>query len=182
VAEASSDSPWWHIVWVTCRAWPPTDRRGDWRDLAVLYLGLADTGLAVEMSDPLPGRWQRRPLLEGVVRLPPNAWELLAADLSQLVSSDRIAGGPPIRSLAVGPTSVQLLLSCPPASLHQRVGRLKSRSATQLKFRQELGVGGAGTWGKGFWWARFSDEAVIDLVANFISDRVPRRIRSSTDL
>jgi hypothetical protein len=165
----SSDNPWWHIVWTTFQGWPPSDLRGDWRALADLYTRLADSGTVIEMSDPLPAHWQCRSMSDGAVRLPLSALHLLTSDLHDLVSSDRIAGGTLIHTLAIEPMSVQLLISCPTASVNQRVGRLKSRTATLLAFRKELSVGGKGTWGKGFWWARIPNEAAFHTVKDFIT-------------
>jgi hypothetical protein len=61
-----------------------------------------------------------------------------------------------------------MLLGCPATALHQRVGRLKSWSATPLSFSPGLGVGGRGTWNKGFWWAKLCDDAAVSAVAAFI--------------
>jgi hypothetical protein len=166
----SLDNQWWHIVWTTFQGWPPKDLRGDWRALANLYTCLADSSTVVEMSDSLPVHWQCRPMRDGSVRLSPSALYFLANDLHDLVSSDRVAGGTLIHALALEPISVQLLISCPTASMNQRVGRLKSRTATLLSFRKELGIGGKGTWGKGFWWARIPSEATFHAVENFMTE------------
>lgn len=166
--KAFSADPWWHVVWVTCRAWPPADQRGDWRGLAVLYARLAGSGAAFELSEPLPCHWQARPVPEDAVELPTAALGPLAEALHKLASSDRVAGGTSLAALAVGPMGVQMLLGCPATSLHQRVGRLKSRNATLLSFFPGLGVGGRGTWGKVFWWAKLCDDSAVSVVAAFI--------------
>lgn len=170
MAEASLGYPWWHVVWTTFRAWPPTDERGDWRELAALYARLAETGVAVKVSAPLPQRWQGRPQPPGTVQLPDAAKELVATDLRKLAASDRVAGDTPLRTLAVRAESVQVLLSCPPPALHQRVGRLKSRTATLLSFAPGLNCGGYGTWGKGFWWACLEDEVAVSSVSAFVAE------------
>lgn len=162
------NSSWWHIIWVTRQAWPPHDVRGDWRDLAELYSGLLESGTVIEKSDPLPSHWKCRPMRDEVLRLPTDAFRFLGEDLRDLASSDRIAGGTQIKALTVTPCSVHLLIACSESTMHQRVGRLKSRSATLLSFRKQLGIGGAGTWGKGFWWARISDDSALNAVCKFI--------------
>jgi hypothetical protein len=162
-------NPWWHVIWVTHQAWPPTDQRGDWHTLSELYDRLAKAGTSFESSEKLPDTWQCRVLRKDAVQLPPMAWQYVAYDLLDLASKDRVAGETAIRSIAVSPTFVQMLLSCPMEALQQRVARLKSRSSSLLSFRKELGVGGANTWGKGFWCARINDEPIVEKVADFIS-------------
>jgi hypothetical protein len=54
--------------------------------------------------------------------------------------------------------------------MNQRIARFKSRSATLLAFRTELGVGGTGTWGRGIWWARIDDETALERVESFVED------------
>ena len=63
---------------------------------------------------------------------------------------------------------VHLVLACPVEKLHQRIGRLKSRSATLLSFEPDAGVGGKGTWGKGFWWAHLPSEELVHAVQSFV--------------
>ena len=160
--------PHWHVVWVTRLAWPPTDERGDWQALADLYSRLSAAGLSVEMSERLPERWKCYPARDGTVNLSAAARSFLAADLLALATSDRVAGGTIVRAWAIGLQSVQLVVSCPPASMNQRIGRFKSRSATLLGFRTELGAGGDATWGKGIWWARIDHESAVETVERFV--------------
>jgi hypothetical protein len=159
---------WWHVIWTTFLAWPPKDSRGDWQDLSDLYAGLVERHGPVAMSDPLPDRWQGRPEPDNAVQLSSFARELLMPSLQDLTQTDRLAGDTPVRALAVRPRSVQILLACPGDALQQRVGRLKSRSATLLSFDPATGIAGKGTWGKGFWWARLRDEALAGEVEAFL--------------
>lgn len=160
--------PWWHVLWTTSLAWPPRDSRGDWEKLSRFYAGLTEQHGEVEVSSPLPRRWQRRPAPEDAVRLSPSARDALAASIRELARSDRVAGDTPIRALAIQPASVQIVLACPSELLHQRVGRLKSRSATELSYAPGAGIGGAGTWGRGFWWARLGTEELLAAVESFV--------------
>jgi hypothetical protein len=79
-----------------------------------------------------------------------------------------VAGDTPIRALAVHAQSVQIVLACPDELLHQRVGRLKSRTATVLSFDPAAGAGGKGTWSRGFWWARLTDETMIRAIEAYV--------------
>jgi len=160
--------PWWHIVWVTYLSWPPKDARGDWRNLAEFYSGFAADGLEVEMSEPLPNRWQCKPYRAGTVELSLDARQLLRDDLYQLSESDRVAGDTFIQADSIRSTAVQLLLSCPAESLSQRIGRMKSRSATLLSFRPALGIAGKSTWGSGIWWAKIGSEEARQRVNTFL--------------
>jgi hypothetical protein len=167
--QMSTGHSHWHVVWVTHLAWPPTDERGDWQALADFYSGLSASGMSVKMSETLPRRWKCCPPREGVVRLSEAARNFVVADLQDLASSDRLAGGTEIRASAVGQLSIQLMVSCPQASMNQRIARFKSRSATLLSFRAELGVGGRATWGKGIWWAQLTEESALQRVENFFA-------------
>jgi hypothetical protein len=162
-------SMWWHVVWTTFLAWQPKDPRGSWQDLSDLYAGLAERHGPVPMSDPLPQRWQGKPEPENAVTLSLFARELLVPSLHDLTQTDRLAGDTPVRALAVQPRSVQIVMGCPVDALHQRVGRLKSRSATLLSFDPATGIAGEGTWSKGFWWARLEDEALVSAAAAFVA-------------
>ena len=139
VALGSDEGDWWHIAWATFLAWPPTDERGDWRELADLYARIRGAGGAVALPEPLPTRWQGRPPPTGHVALPATAADRLAGALRELAAVDRIAGGTPVASVAVAPVWVQMVLRCPATDLGQRVGRLKSRSATLLSFEPGRG-------------------------------------------
>lgn len=168
----SESLEWWHIVWTTFLAWPPKDARGSWQDLADLYTDLAQRHGPIKMSDPLPDRWQGKPEPGNVLTLSPVARTLLAKSVYELARDDRIAGDTPIRALAVQPRSVQILLACPSEVMHQRIGRLKSRSATLLSFDPATDIVGEGTWGKGFWWARLEEEDCVSAVETFMT-RIP---------
>lgn len=154
---------WWHVVWVTFLAWPPTDVRGNGDRLARFYSGLADRHGDIEMSALLPAQWQNKPEPEGAVVLSPLAREAVARSIFELASSDRVAGETEIRVLGVQARSVHVVLACPAEKLHQRVGRIKSRTAANA------GVGGKSTWGKGFWWARLKSERLVRSVESFVS-------------
>lgn len=164
---------WWHIVWTTFLAWPPKDPRGNWGDLSDLYAGLAAQHGSIPMSDPLPGRWQGKPNPAEALVLSPAARELLATSLHELAETDRLAGDTPIRALAVQPQAVQIVLACPAEELQQRIGRLKSRSATLLSFDPSTGIAGEGTWSKGFWWARLEREELVQAAEAFVANSSP---------
>lgn len=104
-----------------------------------------------------------------LVTLSPFARELLVPSLRDLTETDRLAGDTPVRALAVQPRSVQIVMGCLADALHQRVGRLKRRSATLLSFDPLTGIAGEGTWSKGFWWARLEDEALVSAVEAFVA-------------
>lgn len=167
-ALVSTECEWWHVVWTTFLVWPPADERGDWRELADLYARIAAVGGTAAPSEPLPVRWLCRPLPTEHVALPAVAVQLVSAAVRELADADRIAGNTPMAAIAVTPLWVQAVLSCPAAALGQRVGRLKSRLATLLSFEPALGIGGAGTWGRGFWWAALIDELAIGMASAFV--------------
>lgn len=140
----------WHVIWTTCNGYLPGDRRGDWSSLRSLYEGIA----ADQLSEPLHERYLAAPRPAEAVILPRAAWEPLRKDLAELVASDDRLEGVELLACSVESHGVELLISCSPDSLQRAVGRLKSRSATLLGFRPELGLGAGRVWGKGFWRAR----------------------------
>jgi len=175
--ETADDARWWHIVWTTYLSWPPHDRRGDWKALAKFYENLRTTSRDIEMSRTLPVYRHADSLIRSGIMLTTDARNRLNQDIRELTTTqgDRVAGNLLVTGLAIEPTAVHLVLSCSEASLSQRVGRLKSRSATLLSFRPELGVGGSQTWGRGFWWARLPSEDVAALVSSFLKNKIDNR-------
>lgn len=165
--DPQADRSWFHVIWTTQLAWQPTDSRGDWQALALLY---DSCGGQAQPSAQLPRRWRPAPPPAGVVVLSPAARDLVAQALVDLTTSDRLAGDTPLAASAVEPCSVQLVLECPDMVLHQRVGRLKSRTATLLSFDPQLGVGGKGTWSRGFWWSRLRTDQLVGSVTTFVKD------------
>ena len=158
-----------HIVWTTHGCWKPDDQRGDWTQLGDFYNRLLTEFAGVKFSRALPHVWNPQAPLRDHVSLGDKARAQLGADIRKLSVSDRVAGNMPVVAIAVEPTCVQLVLSCDAASLSQKVGRLKSRTATLLKFNPETGVGGKNTWGKGFWYASFVDQKIVECVAAFVN-------------
>ena len=168
-----SDAQMWHVIWTTFQTYPPTDSRGDWRALSDFYSRLGQSCDEIEMSSPLPTKWQAKAPRSGQVVLPLAACAQVDIDIRNLTDGDRVAELMTLRATTTAPDHVQLVGSCPAASLHQVVGRLKSRTATLLSFREELGVGGAGTWGRGFWWAGLPTEKVTrSVIESLASGRV----------
>lgn len=153
----SEEVAWWHIAWATFLAWPPTDERGDWRELAELHAQIMKAGGTFALSEPLPLRWQGRPPPAGHVSLNAQAAKQMALLMRELAAKDRIAEGLTIAAVAVAPLWVQLVLRCPAAELHRKVGRLKSRSAPK-----------ASTWARGFWWAKLLDQLAIEMATTFV--------------
>jgi hypothetical protein len=160
----------WHVVWTTHACWKPDDPRGDWTRLGDFYERLVAEFPGVRFSHALPKVWDSTGLLRNHVSLSDRARLQVGADIRQLSApgGDRVAGSTPVLGIAVEPTSVQLVVSCDAASLSQRVGRLKSRTATLLSFVPETGAGGKNTWGKGFWYACFDDQKVVSHVVAFV--------------
>jgi hypothetical protein len=175
----SIDSRWWHVIWTTFVTRTPADVRGDWTELSQLYDGLGQAAALVQTSAPLAVRWQGRPEEEGALVLSPVAREVAKKAILELAASDRVAGPTEIRSLAIQPNAIQMVLACPAEVLHQRVGRFKSRSATLLSFDPAAHAGGKGTWSRGFWWASLPDEATVATVAEFVSRVALRDIPES---
>ena len=161
---------YWHVVWTTQGCWGPYDDRGDWNTLGAFYEKLCMEFQGVKFSRPLPKCWRGMACLTDHVCLSNRARTQVGADIRRLAATggDRVAGNAPVIGIAVEPTCVQLVFSCDADALSQRVGRLKSRTSTLLSFVPEIGAGGKGTWGKGFWYACFSDQRIVSRVVAFV--------------
>lgn len=158
----------WHVAWSTFRAWPPADERGSWQALAMLYEKLQQDGGSVEVFRALPRSYQGRPQPPESIRLSAVARDVVRRGILDLAATDRVAGETAVEAIAVEQYAVQALIACPAGSLHQRVGRFKSRTGTLLSFEPAAGCGGAGTWSQGFWWARLRDRDTLKAAASFI--------------
>ena len=181
--QTSFEHPTWHVIWATFSSWAPTGSRGDWQDLSELYSRLRQSCPEIEMSSPLPTKWHAKPAPSGQVVVAPAACAQVEMDIANLASAngDRIAELLSLRATVSATNHVQLVGSCPEASLHQVVGRLKSRTATLLSFHREVAVGGAGTWARGFWWAKLpTEEAVRSTIAYMAAVRENRSGGSRT--
>ena len=152
-----STGEFWHVIWTTYGCWKPDDHRGDWTSLGDFYERLVAEFPGVRFSRALPKVWKSTRFLKDHVRLNHRARAQVGSDIRQLSAAggDQVAGSTPVIGIAVEPTCVQLVVSCDAATSSQRVGRLKSRTATLLSFVPETGAGGKSTWGKGFWYACF---------------------------
>ena len=159
----------WHVVWWTFLEWPPWDERGSWQSLAEFYRELCISQPTVELSTHLPESYLSRPAHPKRIVLNEQARAMINHDLFTLVRSDRIAKNMVIHAAAVCPRSVHLVISVETSLLTQKVARLKSRLATLLSFKPELGVGGQNTWGKGIWKARLHDLESIASAKEFVN-------------
>lgn len=167
----TSGPPWWHVAWATFLGDSPVSGR-DGDALALLYSELAASGDDIAFS-VVPPVSAARSIRDGrAVVLSPPARDAVTAAIRDLADHDRIAGDTPVAAVATTSHSVHVLLSCSSETLHQRVGRLKSRSATLLAFEAQLGVGGRNTWSRGFWWARFRAESTVQAVARYFASLV----------
>jgi hypothetical protein len=168
---------WWHVIWTTFLARTPADPRGGWSRLTEAYSGLLESyGAEIVLSDPLDVRWQNKPNPPESLQLSPIARQVAAKSILELAKEDRVAGDTEISAMAIDGQSVQIVLACPSHLLHQRVGRLKSRTATLLSFERETGIAGKGTWSRGFWWARLTKEPMLAAIEDYVrreSERSP---------
>ena len=153
---------WFHVIWTTFLARSPADPRSDWSELSEIYQKLIESYGPIAMSSPLDVRWQNKPNDAGAVVLSPDARRFTTESIRELASNDRVAGETEIRALSVGEQSVQALLRCPMHLLQQRVGRLKSRTSS---------IAGSGdrTWGRGFWWARLTNDVMLTTIEKFVN-------------
>ena len=161
----------WHVVWTTYGCWRPDDQRGDWTRLGDFYKQLTEEFPEVQLSHPLPKAWKSAGPQKDHVNLSDKARAQVEFDIRKLSApkGDRVAGNTPVLEIAVQPHCVELIVSCDADALSQKIGRLKSRTATLLSFNPETGIGGKGTWSRGFWYAHFNDQRILDRVIALFS-------------
>ena len=160
---------YWHIIWTTHGYLRPDDSRGDWSSLGCLYQSVG-SDIPVYYSRLLPKVWTPVELHSAHVSLSESARSQVVSDIKHLSTHDRIAGDMPVYAVSVQRTYVQLVVKCDFERLSQKIGRLKSRTATLLSFVRDNRVGGANTWAKGFWCAGFLDEALQARVVQYVQN------------
>lgn len=163
---------WWHVIWTTFKVPLPADERGDWTALSQFYAEVAAAEGPIAMSAQLATQWQAKPVATGAIALSTHARQVVADSILDLAANDRVAGELRVRVLDVGEQAVHVLVESTEEGLSQRIGRLKSRTATLLSFDAAAGVGGKGTWSRGFWWASLPTEGSVERVAAFVRDGV----------
>ena len=89
-------------------------------------------------------------------------------DLPKGYNKDRIIDGLKIKMLTIDPSKVEMLVFSDLEVLTQKIGRLKSRTATLLSFEYPETYVGKGTWGKGFWYSNILNKE--DLAIAIIKD------------
>lgn len=161
-----------HIIWTTYNTFQPQDARGDWSALRELYKHLARVGFYCEMSAPLPENVSSAASSHNAVVLAPHERNEVQGDLFQLTSvdGDRVAGGLPLSCCAANSTAVQLLLAPALASHSQIIGRLKSKTASQLLQSPER-TGQKRIWSSGYWFANINGEEALARVERFIQQQ-----------
>ena len=164
---AYANPPWWHVAWPTFLADSPVVGAAG-EALADMYRGLAQAGEQVAIPVPIAVAAARSPR-DRLVLLSSAARDVVRSSIVELAAQDRVAGGTPLAAVGATSTAVHVVLCCPLETLHQRVGRLKSRTATLLAFSPELGVGGRNTWARGFWSVQLPSATAVQVVARFVA-------------
>jgi hypothetical protein len=160
-----------HIIWTTYNSWQPQDARGDWSALRELYKQLNVSGHYYELSAALP---ESVPLLghSNAVALTLHEQSEVENYLSKLMASegDRIAGNLPVTCCAVHSSFVQLLFVPALSSHSQIIGRLKSKTASQVLWSPQR-KGQKHIWAGGYWLANINGAEAIAKVEQFINEQ-----------
>ena len=164
----------WHIIWTIHGVGLPQRASAPWPLLSALYAELAANRLSPVQGDSISEIVDgSRPALRSR-ELSVEERAAVRQDLLKLggKQGDRVAGDLGLKSVVVEATYVELLLEHAVDGLHQKLSRLKSRSATLLSFRGPEGTEGRGTWGKGFWTAEHLDLAAVEIISGALEKRV----------
>ena len=163
--------PLFHIIWTTFETHLPWDKNGNWQKTKDLYMRLKDQGTDFDLLKEFPDEYIGKEPKSGRVRLSEKAKEQLTADIEYLCQpgKDRIVDGLKLESVKVQESHIELIIRCDPASLTQKISRIKSRSATLLSFALPESHSGKNTWGKGIWVAQIfnNEEQTISTIKHF---------------
>ena len=166
--------PHWHIIWTVHGVRLPQAANTSWSPLAALYASLADQGLSPVQCDAIVDRTKGPSGSPRIVEFTSENASTIREAILDLGSpqGDRVAGDLGLEVVLVGRTHVELLLQHPSEGLHQKLSRLKSRSATLLSFRTHETFGGKGTWGNGFWVAQHERPEAADAIRRDLNERL----------
>jgi Transposase IS200 like len=158
-----------HIVWTTHNSWQPHDARGDWSALQKLYKQLMQNRHYYELSAPLLESIPKAAASNDAIVLTPNEQNEVKSYISELIApkGDRIAGGSPMACCTITSTVVQLLFVPALSSHSQIIGRLKSKTASQVLWLPER-KGQKHIWSSGYWFANINGAQAIAKVEQFI--------------
>ncbi|THF51806.1 hypothetical protein E6C50_08605 [Flavobacterium supellecticarium] len=159
-----------HIIWTVFNAYPVWDKRGNWQKLSATYAELEKHHISYHPYKTLHPEYTNRHSQQEPTLLSEKAIAQLKSDIENLCqdNKDRIIDGLKIKMLRIDPSKVEMLVLSDAAVLAQKIGRLKSRTATLLSFEYPETYVGKGTWGKGFWYSNILNKE--DLAIAIIKD------------
>lgn len=158
-----------HIIWTIQNYRQPGDEKGDWIPLSELYKDLEHNGHYYEQSVPLR-RSNSRLNTQNIKPLTIDEQNKIEKYLLQLLApnGDRIVGGLSYCCLVVTSTHIQLLFTPGLPSHQQIIGRLKSKTASNL-LRLSERANDKSIWSKGYWFAYINGDEAIAKIERFIN-------------
>ncbi|VXB49816.1 conserved hypothetical protein [Flavobacterium sp. 9AF] len=168
-----------HVIWTSFESFPVWDKKGNWENLALAYLELKNQGIVFELSKPFQQVYLNEKERAEAVVFNEHAIVHLTQDILDLCqpNGDRLVASLEIEWLDVEASKVEMLVWCEANLLHQKIGRLKSRTATLLSFAYPEDYFGKGTWAKGFWYARIENQE--SLAISILKAHLPKDITAA---
>lgn len=159
-----------HIIWTVFNEYPVWDKRGNWQKLSATYAELEKHHISYHFYKALHPEYTNKHPQQERALLSEKAMAQLKSDIENLCqdNKDRIIDGLKIKMLTIDPSKVEMLVFSDLEVLPQKIGRLKSRTATLLSFEYPETYVGKGTWGKGFWYSNILNKE--DLAIAIIKD------------
>jgi hypothetical protein len=156
-----------HIIWNN--TWPPYDARGDWFGLHKLYQQLAQNGHYYKLSAPLSANIPKA-LPTNAITLTLNEKNEVKRYLCALTApgGDRITGDLPMACCSVTSKAVHLLFVPALTSHSQIIGRLKSKTASQVLWSPER-KSQKHIWSSRYWFANINRIEAIAKIEHFIN-------------
>lgn len=162
-----------HTIWTTYMTWPPGDPRGHWSPLFDFYGQLAAQGGQLNLPDPVTYNRSTELAKESPRILTQTDQQIVAETIADVFLND-LRDQIPIHAFAIEKNHAHLLLGKMDTSIDQVVGRVKSRTSSQLiKLGSEQDR--KRTWTSGYWKVFIFDSPIVPAVQQYIENHNIRR-------
>jgi hypothetical protein len=162
-----------HAIWTTYLTWPPGDRRGHWSPLFDFYGRLIAKGHQLNLPDLVTIRYAQALAKEPERVLAPEDQQIVADTIGEVLRED-LSGKVPVYAAAIERTHVHLLLGTFPEHIDRLIGRIKSRTSSQV-IKRGTEPWRTRTWTTGFWKVFLFDATVLPDVQQYIERHNERR-------
>lgn len=148
--------------------WPPGDPRGHWSPLFDFYGELVAQGGQLNLPDPITYKRSVELAKESPRILTTEDQHIVAETIGEIFCHD-FNNQMPIHGLAIEKNHVHLLLGEMTSSIDQIVGRVKSKTSSQL-IQRGSEPNRKRTWTTGYWKVFIFDSGIVPAVQQYIEN------------